>query len=45
MNERNIALNGGDITVEKLVETGKTSMFAAIDNKFAGIVAVADTIS
>jgi Cu+-exporting ATPase len=44
MNERKIELNGAETTVEKLAEMGKTPMFAAIDNKFAGIVAVADTI-
>ena len=44
MNERKIALNGAETTVEKLAGEGKTPMFAAIDNKFAGIVAVADTI-
>jgi len=44
MNERKIELNGAETTVEKLASEGKTPMFAAIDNKFAGIVAVADTI-
>ncbi|MGI8787723.1 MAG: copper-translocating P-type ATPase, partial [Pyrinomonadaceae bacterium] len=44
MNERKIALNGAEATVEKLAGEGKTPMFAAIDGKFAGIVAVADTI-
>jgi Cu+-exporting ATPase len=44
MNERKIQLNGAESTVEKLAGEGKTPMFAAIDNKFAGIVAVADTI-
>ena len=44
MNERKIELNGAESTVEKLAEMGKTPMFAAIDGKFAGIVAVADTI-
>ncbi len=44
MNERKIELNGAQNTVEKLASEGKTPMFAAIDNKFAGIVAVADTI-
>ncbi len=44
MNERKIELNDAEITVEKLAGEGKTPMFAAIDNKFAGIVAVADTI-
>ena len=44
MTERKIALNGAESTVEKLAGEGKTPMFAAIDGKFAGIVAVADTI-
>ncbi len=44
MNERKIELNGAETTVEKLANEGKTPMFAAIDGKFAGIVAVADTI-
>ncbi len=44
MNERKIELNDADNTVEKLAGEGKTPMFAAIDGKFAGIVAVADTI-
>ena len=44
MTERRIALNGAETTVEKLASEGKTPMFAAIDNKFAGVVAVADTI-
>lgn len=44
MNERKILLNDAEKTVEKLASEGKTPMFAAIDGKFAGIVAVADTI-
>ena len=44
MNERKIELNGAESTVEKLAGEGKTPMFAAIDEKFAGVVAVADTI-
>ncbi len=44
MNERKISLNGAESTVEKLAGEGKTPMFTAIDNKFAGVVAVADTI-
>ncbi len=44
MNERNISLNGETATIEKFASEGKTAMFVAIDNKFAGIVAVADTI-
>ncbi len=44
MNERKIELNGAETTVERLSAEGKTPMFAAIDGKFAGVVAVADTI-
>ena len=44
MNERKISLGGAEVTVEKLAAEGKTPMFAAIDEKYAGIVAVADTI-
>ena len=44
MNERKIGLNGAETTAEKLATEGKTPMFAAIDGKFAGVVAVADTI-
>ena len=44
MRERKVELNGAETKVEKLASEGKTPMFAAIDNKFAGIVAVADTI-
>ncbi|HXG85541.1 MAG TPA: heavy metal translocating P-type ATPase [Pyrinomonadaceae bacterium] len=44
MTERKIALNGAESTVEKLARMGKTPMFAAIGGKFAGVVAVADTI-
>lgn len=44
MKERRIELGGADATVERLSAEGKTPMFAAIDGKFAGVVAVADTI-
>ncbi|MDQ4120656.1 MAG: heavy metal translocating P-type ATPase [Acidobacteriota bacterium] len=44
MDERRIELNGARGAVEKLASEGKTPMLAAIDNKFAGVVAVADTI-
>ena len=44
MNERQILLGGAEASADKLASEGKTPMFAAIDNKFAGIVAVADTI-
>ena len=44
MNERKVGLDGAESTAEKLSGDGKTPMYAALDNKFAGIVAVADTI-
>jgi len=44
MNERNISLNGAEGNAEKLAAEGKTPMYAAIDGRFAGLVAVADTI-
>ncbi len=44
MNERKILLNDAESTVEKLAGEGKTPMFTAISGKFAGFVAVADTI-
>jgi len=44
MNERKISLGGAEATANNLASEGKTPMFAAIDNVFAGIVAVADTI-
>ncbi len=44
MNERSILLNGAQDTAQKLAAKGKTPMYAAIDGKFAGLVAVADTI-
>ena len=44
MTERKISLNGAETTAEKLATEGKTPMFAAIDGKYGGLVAVADTI-
>jgi len=44
MSERGIALDGVAGTSDRLASEGKTPMFAAIDEKFAGIVAVADTV-
>jgi Cu+-exporting ATPase len=44
MNERKVELNGAESTAQKLAGEGKTPMFAAIDGKYAGLVAVADTI-
>jgi Cu+-exporting ATPase len=44
MEERNVSLNGAQAIVDKLAEMGKTPMFAAIDGKYAGVVAVADRV-
>ncbi len=44
MREHNIDLNGAQTVADRLADEGKTPMFAAIDGKYAGIVAVADTI-
>ncbi|MBI2860454.1 MAG: copper-translocating P-type ATPase [Chloroflexi bacterium] len=44
MAERNIALEGQMAEAERLEHEGKTAMFVAVDGKFAGIVAVADTL-
>jgi Cu+-exporting ATPase len=44
MRDRKIALNGLEATASKLADDGKTPMYVAIDNKAAGIVAVADTV-
>jgi P-type Cu+ transporter len=44
MNERQIMLNGAEAKAEELAAEGKTPMFAAIDGRFAGVVAVADTV-
>jgi len=44
MQERNIPLNGAQTVVDRLAGEGKTPMFAAIDNRYAGIVAVADRV-
>lgn len=44
MNERSISLNNWQKTAEELSSSGKTPMYVAVDNRFAGIVAVADAI-
>jgi Cu+-exporting ATPase len=44
MRERNIGLDGFTERVDALAKQGKTPMFAAIDERLAGIVAVADEI-
>lgn len=44
MTERKISLEDLLTTSDRLAEEGKTPMYIAIDNKIAGIVAVADTV-
>lgn len=44
MLERNIALEKLESISDELAEAGKTPMYIAIDNKIAGIIAVADTV-
>ncbi|MFS0784384.1 heavy metal translocating P-type ATPase [Bacillus sp. 1P06AnD] len=45
MNQSNIAMDEADLqSMQTLEAEGKTAMLAAIDGRFAGIVAVADTI-
>jgi Cu+-exporting ATPase len=44
MQDRGIAAEELMPTADRLAEEGKTPMFVALDNRFAGIVAVADTI-
>lgn len=44
MNKFSIQLNGLEEQSRKLADEGKTPMFVAIDNKAAGIIAVADII-
>lgn len=44
MVERNISLENLEDTSNRLAEEGKTPMYVAIDNKIAGIIAVADTV-
>lgn len=44
MNDRSIPLNGFTERAHQLAAEGKTPMYAAIDNRLAGILAVADEI-
>ncbi len=44
MNERNVDTTKLHAEAEKLSAKGKTPMFVSIDNKAAGIIAVADTL-
>jgi len=44
MGERGVVLNGLEDEAERFSEQGKTPMYAAVDGKAAGLVAVADTL-
>jgi Cu+-exporting ATPase len=44
MTEAGIGLDGLDAKASQLADEGKTAMFAAIDGKPAGLIAVADTL-
>ncbi|PWT94777.1 MAG: copper-translocating P-type ATPase [Bacteroidetes bacterium] len=44
MSEYLVTISGATAQIEKLESAGKTAIFVAIDGKFSGIVAVADTM-
>jgi Cu+-exporting ATPase len=44
MEERDISLSGLERESDRLAEEGKTPMYIAVDDKIAGIVAVADVV-
>ena len=44
MNEKNIDISSVNLQVDQLATDGKTPMYIAVDNKLAGIIAVADTV-
>ncbi|MDN4073322.1 heavy metal translocating P-type ATPase [Fictibacillus terranigra] len=44
MKENNITIHDADTAMEELERNGKTAMMIAIENNYAGIIAVADTI-
>jgi P-type Cu+ transporter len=44
MKERGIAVSDSEVAMEKLESEGKTAMLIAVDQKLAGVVAVADTV-
>ena len=44
MKERKIDILNSEVAMEKLERDGKTAMLIAVDNKLAGVVAVADTV-
>ena len=44
MQERDIELGSFEATAQELANNGKTPMYVAVDNAFAGLVAVADEV-
>lgn len=44
LTENNVPLENQEEMYEKLAQEGKTPMYAAVDGKMAGIIAVADTV-
>ena len=44
LRERGVSMDGAEAQAMKLAEQGKTPMFAAVDGRFAGLFAVADTV-
>ena len=44
LRERGILLDGAEEQAAELAGAGKTPMFAAVDDRFAGLLAVADTV-
>ncbi|HBM74046.1 MAG TPA: heavy metal translocating P-type ATPase, partial [Clostridiaceae bacterium] len=44
LTENNVPLENQEEMYEKLAQEGKTPMYAAVDGKIAGIIAVADTV-
>ena len=44
MNENKVSLENLEEVSNRLAEEGKTPMYISIDNKIAGIIAVADTV-
>lgn len=44
MSESNISLKNQEEAFERLAKEGKTPMYIAVENKIAGIIAVADTV-
>ncbi len=44
MQSRNVSIEGAEEKMQVLENDGKTAMLIAIDGKFAGIIAVADTL-